>query len=228
MPTIFSGNLSEMASLGELARLRPELAHVTFQGGSQSIRRRGLQSVAALAAASTSTDEDTHRLLSSYRPDVLPLPFPEGEIVVLRDQLRRRRNIEASLHDMTEVEWLGVLNERVFLFPSRHKRVSELVDAYTAKGHAQEVMYLDTALLLQDHENVVEVATVNTGAFPHKSGPTRGRETFIPLERLPRSQLAKVQEVTVRGQLPVGNDCIRRIVNHLPTGASERLWPTTP
>lgn len=58
-----------MASLSDLARLRPQLAHVTFSGGWESIRRTGLWSVSKLVSEANLPPGQAKPLLTTYRSD---------------------------------------------------------------------------------------------------------------------------------------------------------------
>ena len=214
-----------MATLTDLAGAYPELVHVTYAGAFSHSQRLGLRSVVQLVADAGLDADDAAALTTKYRTTPHPLTLPDGTAVMLRDQLRRRKDVECSLDDISETQWLYLLNDRVYLFPSRHKRVSELVDAYAAKGQPQGVIRFDTFRLLRGHEHAVEVATVNSGTFPRVKGPTRGRGTFIPLSMLPGGYVSKVQEVTVKGWLPVSADSVRSVVLHQAGAAPLRVWP---
>ncbi len=214
-----------MATLADLARLRPELVHVTFAGAFAHIQRLGLRSVAQLVSDAGLDAADAAALTLRYRTEPHRLILSDGTVVMLRDQLRKRSDVESSLDGITEAQWLHLLNARVYLFPSHHKRVTELVDAYVAKGQPQDVIRFNTMSVLRNHEHDVEVATVNSGTFPRVKGPTRGRGTFVPLAMLPVGGLSKVQEVTIKGSLPVSEGAVRSVVRHLPGRAPERVWP---
>ena len=215
-----------MASLSDLARFRPGLVHVTFAGGWEAIRQRGyLLSVASLVMEAHLDPRDAARLVTAYRSELVTLKLSDGSQAILRDQLRRRKNVQAALTDVTEPEWLSLLNSRVFFFPAGHARVQELIGAYSGKGMVQEEMRLSTAGLLRGHEDRVEVATVNSGTFSRVPGPSRGRDTFVRLSEVPARAVGRVQEVTVKYWVPVKDDAVVSVVRHLPSGRTERIFP---
>jgi len=215
-----------MASLSDLARVRPGLVHVTFAGGWEAIRHRGyLLSVASLVMEAHLDPREAASLVTSYRPDLVTLKLSDGSQAVLRDQLRRRKNVEATLDDVTEPEWLALLNSRVFFFPAGHARVQELISAYVGKGFVQEEIRLSTTGLLQGQEDRIEVATVNSGGFSRVQGPSRGKGTLLPLAEVPPRSIGRVQEVTVKYWVPVGIDAVVSVVRHLPSGRTERMFP---
>jgi len=215
-----------MATLSELAQLRPQLAHVTFIGGWDNIRRHGsLLSVAALVAEADMTGREASALLASCRSDVTIVKLLDGTKAVVRDQLRRRKDVQTALDGVTDQQWLGLLNQRAFLFPAGHKRIGELIDAYTKKGFAQEELRFKTIDLLKGHEDRVEVSTVNSGTFSRVKGPCRGPDTFVPLSKLPKKLLSRVQEVTVLDRITVTEKNVRCVIRHLPSGRTEKMWP---
>ena len=215
-----------MATLAELARLRPQLAHVTFIGGWDNIRRHGtLMSVNSLVAEAGINGREAADLVASYRSDLEIVRLPDGTKAVLRDQLRRRKDVESALEGLTEEEWLGLLNARAYFFPTGHKRIGELIEAYTKKGFAQEEVRFKTVELLKGCDDRVEVSTVNAGTFGRTKGASRGRDTFVPLSKLPRKLLARVQEVTVLDGIAVTEKNVRSVIRHLPSGRTEKMWP---
>jgi hypothetical protein len=214
-----------MATLTDLVRVRPELVHVTFGRGWDNVQTSGcLMSVTTLVKEAGINGPDTVDLVSSYRQSLTSVTLPDGTHAVLRDQLRRRKDVDSALKDLTEREWLRLLNARVFLFPSGHKRISELVEAYTKRGYEQEVISFETAELLNGYEPEVEVCTVNSGTFSRTKAPSRGRDTFVPLAKFPEKSLARVQEVTVFDRLHIDDKSVRGVMRYLPSGGSERMW----
>jgi hypothetical protein len=215
-----------MATLSELAELRPQLAHVTFIGGWENIRRRGtLMSVSALVSEADMNCGEAHALVSSYRTEIVIVKLPDGTKAVLRDQLRPRDDVAARFDGISEEEWLRLLNDRVFLFPSGHKRIAELVRAYTSKGFAQEELKFKTVELLKGCEDRIEVSTVDAGTSSRTKGASRGRATFVPLAKFPKKMLSRVQEITVLDRVPVTEKGVRSVVRYLASGRAEKMWP---
>jgi hypothetical protein len=201
------------------------LVHLTFPFAFEHIHRLGLRSATQLVSDAGLQREDASAILTSYRREPTELKLADGTLVVLRNQIKNRRHVVSALCDLTEAEWLNILNERVYLFPATHRRVRELVNHYTTRGFDQDLISFDTFPLLAAFENRIEVALVNSGVFPRTDAPQRGRDTFVPLSELPVEDLAKVQEVTVKGTLPIRDGAVRVVERHLPGGGIERVGP---
>ena len=201
------------------------LVHVTFPFSYEHIRRLGLRPASQLVSEADLGRAETDDLLAAYRKEPAELKLADGTLVVLRDQVRNRRRIEPALDSMTEVEWLTLLNQRVYLFPATHRRVRELIGHYNARGLSQDLISFDTFRLLAPYGARVEVATVNSGVFPRTITPVRGRKTFVALADLPVDELAKVQEVTLQGALPIRDRAVRVVERHSPGGRVERIGP---
>ena len=200
------------------------MAHVTFLGGFEGIRQLGLWSVPPLEGDDLSLAV-LETGLSLYRRQPREISLTSGAKALLWEQMRRWKNGEGVYGAMSESDWIALQNQRVLLFPVGHHRVAQLVFAHTSRGEAQEVIHFDTLRLLEPYEELIEVATVNRRALGATKGSTRNREAFLPLAALPRRDLSKVQEVSVKGWLPLPEGSVRRAFRHLPSGGSEDMWP---
>lgn len=120
------------------------------------------------------------------------LELPDAHQAVLRDQgPLRSRSFERHLKDIGVAAWLTLLNTRVFLF-TRERHVQRLLEAYKTEG--QDVIKLKTAALLAACADRVEVTTINSGALPRTTSPSRGTDTFVPLATFPAGKVAAIQE----------------------------------
>jgi hypothetical protein len=102
----------------EFARKFPRLFHVADRRAAGRIVRCGLLSVAALCEDLELRREHCEWLRTQRRTSMTRFETPDG-MVVLRDQHAiHPAALEASLTDMTTVEWFEALSRRVFLFPT--------------------------------------------------------------------------------------------------------------
>ena len=178
-----------------LARRRPLLWHATAFGGAETICEFGLWSTSALLDR-TGVSGDRRSILESRRRDAAESIGDGTSQAVLRDQrpLFRRGGLSPYLHGVDEPGWFTLLNARVFFF-ARKSDCMGFVEAYAASG--QDVLELDTALLLAVPSIQIEVTVVNSGALPRSRGPCRGPSTFLPLSELPEADAGRIREVTV-------------------------------
>lgn len=145
----------------------PRCFHLTFAGGARSILEAGLRPPSWLVRRATNlTDEDKEHLLTAPRPETVTLELPSGAQVQLRDQrplLRDSAGLAARLRsDTTMVGYLVSLNDRVFLFPSLAD-AERLASSYA--GYPQDLLVLDTRIIVEDVGVFIELSRHNTGAM---------------------------------------------------------------
>jgi hypothetical protein len=206
-----------------LAARHPALWHCCFIGAWPGICVHGLQSVASLAELAQVPSQLRGHMLRQRRTQSERLELPDGHQAVLRDQAPlRSRKLGRHLEDMGEEDWFTLLNARVFLF-TQERHVRRLLAAYADEG--QDVIKLKTSALLAACGDRVEVATVNSGALPRTSSPSRGRRTFVPLATFPANNVAMIQEVTVLGGINDIQPLTTSVIRHHPDGTKRRIWP---
>jgi hypothetical protein len=163
------------------------------------------------------------QLLLLPRAEVSRIQFPNGAQAVLRDQhpLSPRR-LRHALQDLSQEQWMELLNARVFLF-TQEPHARRLIKVYADQG--QDVLKLKTASFLAAYEGHIEVSTRNSGALPRTGQPSRGRHTFVPLANFPPDQVAAIQEVTILGGIDQIEPFVTNVIRYRPDGSKYRVWP---
>ncbi len=214
----------------ELTRLYPEAYHMAADGSWPSIARHGLLSTAALVErweiASPGIRES---LLQQRRPEQVAIEHPEHGVAIVRDHKPiREAALAEALIDMTTAEWFEVLNERVFFFVQRGRRLNGLLKAYSKSP--QLLITVDTASLVAAHESRIELCQINSGfAQPHQK-KERSRDSFLPIaqyghpdRKAPRASGEDLAELTVLGGVPDIADHAIRVERVFGSDVLERL-----
>jgi hypothetical protein len=202
--------------LGEFSRRYPYLWHATFPGGWDGIRRVGFLRPADLVKGCD----------AARRGDPSSVPGPSNVEVVLRDQLPSGRDPAPNLDGVPPAEWWRLINSRIYFF-CHESGLKTLIKSYRKRGFAQDVIKVRTKALLLPVADAVEVTTVNSGEFPPRAEPCRGRDTFVALADFVSTDLARVKEVTVTSTIPVQDTAILSVVRHDLNGNTRRIWRTT-
>jgi hypothetical protein len=211
------------ATAAALAARYPALWHCCFIGAWPGICTYGLQSVASLAELAQVPAPLRERITQQRRARSERLELPDAHQAVLRDQgPLHSGSFEQHLKGISVEAWLALLNARVFLF-TRERHVQRLLEAYRTEG--QEVIKLKTAALLAACADRVEVTTINSGALPRTTSPSRGTDTFVPLAAFPADKVTTIQEVTVLGSIDNIQSLTTSVIRHAPNGAKRRIWP---
>ena len=171
------------------------LWHVGPPGSWARITREGLRTAQQLIDAADLDDETRRTLMEKPRRHQVELPIGD-DVVVLRDQepLFGRKDITPLLTSgMTVVDWLGLLDRRVYLFAGGRER-DILTKKYAARHGSQEVITIDSDRLLEVAGSHVELADQNTGAIAHVSHPYKDWNTFQSIDRFPNK---RPKEVTI-------------------------------
>ncbi len=198
----------------------PRLFRLSAEGSAEGIRRHGLLTARSLAAMAG------HDLSDVRRAKALPLTLPDGTRVQITDNspLSEKRLARILDDGLTPAGWIGMLNARIFFWPSQALGKGNL-KARLRHGYASEWHVFDTLALLAPVWDRAEIAPFNTGATVHVP-PRRGRATFAPLAGLDidewrdRRRAAgivrgrdAVREVTVRGDLHHAGDALRDVTS---------------
>ncbi len=215
----------QTAAATALAARYPALWHCCFIGAWPGICAFGLHSVASLTELAAAPAPLRKHVVQELRTHPERLELPDGHHAVLRDQAPlRSRRLERHLKDIGEADWLALLNARVFLF-NREPDVRRLLGAYKDKAEGQDVIKLKTAALLAACQGRVEVTTGNSGALPRTTGPSRGRDTFMPLATFPANEVGTIKEVTVLGGIDNVPALTSSVIRHHSDGTKRRIWP---
>jgi len=214
----------------ELAERYPRLFHLASAGSWPSIRRHGLLSTRALLDLYEVDGTAREVLLYRHRPVSVVIRQRRLGQAVIRDQKPMsdaglRRALENGL---TPAEWYGILNDKVFFWPTL-RRLGVMRAAAPYAGLRHTVLVVDTKALLERHARRVVLSPLNSGCTVPMAHP-RGRRTFQPLETYPfHDRLARrldpVAEVAVEGQIPDVRDLVVSVTEVGPGGAETQLFP---
>jgi hypothetical protein len=184
----------------ELIAQHPLLFHAAAADSWPSITRHGLLSTSKLLDLFEVNGAEREALERAHRPESVPLHHPLHGDALVRDQRPlNMRLLEQSLTDMTTVEWLALLNERVFFWPTVN-RLKRMLGAYGSREH--DVLVVDTRRLIDRHRHRITLSHVNSGAT--RSGDAaRGSTTFRPIVSYPyRGTRDAVAELAVEHSVP--------------------------
>jgi hypothetical protein len=221
-------------NVAEFADACPELYHVSELGSWPSIRRHGLLSPARLLDVFQASDEQRSAVLASRRLRSVPLTHPDGAVATIRDQLPLLPGRLANcLTDMSLDEWLSLLNDRVFLWPT-HERRDRLLTAKEYAGRAHDVVVIDSARLVARHAARIQLSAINSGAtrpFAH----SRGSRTFLPLVDFPYADRrrrvgrgAAIAEVAVCDAIPDVEELTLRVERREAGRLLKVIWARSP
>ncbi len=183
---------------------------MAHEGSWSAIEQRGLLTTRQLVDAAAPSVEIREAALGQRRARSIILQDATYGKVSIRDQAPLRPQFLGScLSDMSEQEWLDVLNGRVFFWLSSEK-LNQLLNARLYRDRAHDVLTLDTASLLLVHGDNVRLSPINSGATLYPNAPKRGSETFLPVEDYPYDawrkrrgrSAAAVVELAVVGGVP--------------------------
>jgi hypothetical protein len=165
-----------------LASRWPRLYHMAEAGTWDSIQRHGLLSTSALLDLFEIEGPQRHSIESARRDESVQITHPLFGSAWIRDNKRINETVlRRTLVGMTEAEWYRNLNGRVF-FWLREKRLRDLRKA-TAYGNRQhDIGIVDTARLLGEFYDIVELSPINSGAVHPGSKSPRGIGTFRRIE----------------------------------------------
>ncbi|MCU1579099.1 MAG: hypothetical protein JWP19_1303 [Rhodoglobus sp.] len=169
---------------GDLVSLYPFLYHMAEDGSWPSIKANGLLSTDRLLRLFEVPHAEREILTHERRPESVEISSPRYGTAVVRDQKPLRMSaLDRCLTDMTPVQWLEMLNSRVF-FWLQPKRLMGLLNAGPYRAQAQTVIVVDTASLLAVHAQSVRLSRINSGSTIYNPVP-RGSDTFKTIGQYP-------------------------------------------
>jgi hypothetical protein len=164
--------------IDQFVDLYPRLFHMAAEGSWDSIRDNGLLSTESIVDSSGLSLDDRAQILRERRPSSVEFTHPRLGLVSIRDQKPLRiQFLEPALTDMTVEEWLEVLNNRVFFWPTREK-LEGLLGAQQYRNRTQDVITIDTRSLLEVHAEAARLSPINSGATLYPNAAVRGQDTF--------------------------------------------------
>jgi Family of unknown function (DUF7002) len=168
----------------QLASLYPTLYHMAEDGSWPSIGERGLLSTQAIIDLYQPDEQARAAMLSSVRRTKITLTSTDLGDVTIRDQLPAKF-LEKCMYDGVDpAEFLDALNSRVFFWVSLH-RLERLLNARYYRNLRHTVLRVDTAALLEEYADDVQLAPYNTGSMHVPTVPKRGPGTFVNLADYP-------------------------------------------
>lgn len=215
----------------ELAAAFPRVYHMAHRNSWPSIRKHGLLSTSALLDLFEIEDEARRAIEAQHRPESVTIEHPIHGQAVVRDQkpMSDSKLIGCLTHGMRPEDWYRHLNQRVFWWATRD-RLKTMVGARAYRGIPHTVLTASTQQLLERYENVVQVATINTGSTAYRA-VSRGRDTFVPLRdfdynasRRQRGPRRAVAEVVVNHSIPDVKDLIVRVERWARGVPSTVIW----
>lgn len=171
-------------SAKELASAYPEVFHMAEYDAWPSIQRNGLLSTTALLDLFGIIGEERHAIESCRRPQKVSITSAVHGTAIIRDQKPMRPSaLRRCLSDVSESQWYGLLNRRVF-FWLQEKRLHTLLSARAYRSETHCVLTFATESLLSAYEDRITLSALNTGSTLYNP-PTRGSGTFCPLAVYP-------------------------------------------
>jgi hypothetical protein len=201
----------------ELAALHPRLYHVTSPGALPGILRHGLLPTSCLLALFEVVGAEQTRITRQRRSESKPITHPVHGVAIITDNIPlNEAKLAACLDDgLTPVDWLEILNQRVFFWPDE-RSLDDLLDARANRGRDRLVLAFDTLSLARQYGLRMELSPINSGSTLYQPA-RRGRSTFSPLPKYDyatwrrlrsKSKPDRIREVTVVGG-------IDRVEDHL-------------
>ena len=193
----------------QLAGLYPCLYHMAEDGSWPSIKERGLLSTRVIVELYQPDEQTRAVILSSVRRTKITLTSRDLGDITIRDQ-RPAKFLEQSMDDGADPgEFLDALNSRVFFWVTL-RRLEGLLNARHYRHLRHTVLRVDTAALLGEYADAVQLAPYNTGSMQVPAAPKRGPGTFVNLADYPydewvarrRRNGEPIVELTIRQAVP--------------------------
>lgn len=190
--------------LDTFAARYPKLYHATDSENVPFIRREGLLSAEEIARRAGFSDAEIELLLSTPRKLATPVSFPDGATALLRDQIPLRlAHLQRRFPHVSTSEYTRALARRVYFWCSESKRTNTGLSVY--RGRSQAILIFDTAKILIDFSDQIELCRVNSGTIqmPSAVGSEENRNPstmFRPI-RTCSWKLSEIKEVTLVGSI---------------------------
>ena len=213
-------------NLNELAAWRPYLFHIMERRSQASARQRGLLSPVGLMHVAEQSGQckwrwlgqddwqqsTPHDLSHTLREFPMELQLPNETKATLRDQHALGGPngliaLQPILQDqLTPQDWLGILNNRIFLFPCCGPQDNTLCEAgekFRNANHPDQLTVLTilTARIPQSLQKKIQLSRINGGAINGMAN--RGLGTYVNLGDYPNAEANRIQEITVVGDATV-------------------------
>lgn len=198
-------------------------------GAWDSICERGLLSTTALLDLFQVNGDLRRQIESCHRPESIAITHPVHGSAVIRDQKPMHESaLLKCLLNMTPRQWYELLNRKSFLWVTE-ERVQQLLAARLYRSNTHTVITVDTASLLNAHQDRTALSPINSGSTLYNPRP-RGAETFLSLadypfeERRKRAGLQRaVAELAIDYSVPDLRQHVIRVERRRGTRVIERL-----
>jgi hypothetical protein len=190
----------------DLATRYPRLYHVTEPDAVTGILRHGLLPTSDLLTLFEVRSDLRRTIECERRPTSVSLTHPvHGRATIADNSPLSMRVLAACLDDgLSPVDWLRLLNSRVFFWADR-KGLQSLLGSRLNRTRDRAVLVVDTLSLASRHADRIELSPINSGSTIRRP-VRRGLATFTPLGahsfdtwRRLRGRQDHVREVTVVG-----------------------------
>jgi hypothetical protein len=195
------------------------------QGSWNSICEHGLLSTSALLDLFEIVGPERHAIESTHRPESITISHPQYGVAVIRDQKpMSEAKLRTCLLDMEPREWYELLNQRVFLWPTK-QRLMGLLNARAYRNSPHVVIEVDTSILLEQVLNRTTLSPINSGSTVYVPVP-RGKETFRPLSEYPQDWWRKRRfaEVAVDYSIPKIVDMVTSVEEWQGSSKLKTVW----
>lgn len=186
----------------------PRLWHMAEEDSWPSIQERGLMSTTALLDLYGVEGEERDAIEAVKRTRMVSLSRPGLPTVWIRDNLPVNETVlRRTLVGVDEPEFYRMLNSRVFFWVNRG-RLDKLRNAGAYKGRRHDILEIDTALLVHEYEEQIELSHLNSGAvhpaanYPRGSGTFRNITDYRWRERLAVNRAEPIVELTIPYAVP--------------------------
>jgi Family of unknown function (DUF7002) len=174
----------------------PTLWHIGAEGSWEGIKRHGFRTAEQLILAADLDEAARERLMTEPRPE--PVTFTvDGTTVTLsgQQQLLKRADLGSLMDDgMTIADWIGVLNQRVYLFTDVVAMKKALARNLELSG-AQELITFSPLKFIEACRPRVELSAQSSGAIARATSTKKRKDTFVSVGLFPGSK--RPSEVTV-------------------------------
>lgn len=179
----------------ELIKNYPVLYHMAENGSWDGIKKHGLLSTSALLNLYDYQGLEREKIESFHRPESVKINSEGMPDAVIRDQKPMYDSgLERCLQDnLKPKDWYEILNSKIFFWTSE-ERLHRLLTAGAYVNDEHDVLTIDTALLVEEHQKEILLSSMNSGCtkpFPHP----RGLDTFQTIEDYPYSLWLKKRRV---------------------------------
>jgi hypothetical protein len=199
----------------ELIATYPRLWHMAEDGSWPSIQQQGLMSAEALVDTYAIGEPRRAEILSSRRPQSVPLTRDGLPQAIVRDQ---KPMSDAALAKclgggLQPADWYRLLNSYSFFWLSRD-RIWSLLRARAYRNKPQSVLTVDTASLVAAHSQNIRLSPMNSGSTLYRP-IERDAGIFSPIGAFPYSQRAKTRKPSANVVELVVPYAVPDIVDHV-------------